>query len=203
MKLNSYIVAHDTGFSPNPFWGFCTLANCKPAIRRKANVGDWIVGLTTKQKGNKIVYAMEVNEILSFYKYFNDKRFTKKIPDYTLRTIHKRGDNIYKPLESGGYQLYQQLQSMHSNGVNENPCSKCKDLNGKNVLISDNYYYFGSKAIDLPSDLHDLILTQNHKNKFSEEVISSFLKYISKQTKNINAPPSEWPPNDSSWEMGK
>jgi hypothetical protein len=132
MKLYSYIVAHDTGFSPNPFWGFCTLADCKPTIRRTANVDDCIVGLTPKSKGNKIVYAMEVSEKLPFCEYFNDKRFTRKIPDCTLYTIHKMGDNICKPLESGGYQ---QLESKYSNGVNENPCSKCKDLSGKNVLI--------------------------------------------------------------------
>lgn len=40
MKLFSYIVTHDAGFAPNPFWGYCTLACCKPAIRRTANVGD-------------------------------------------------------------------------------------------------------------------------------------------------------------------
>ena len=30
-KLYSYIVATDSGFSPNPFHGFCTLACCKPS----------------------------------------------------------------------------------------------------------------------------------------------------------------------------
>lgn len=179
MRLYSYIVALDTGFSPNPFWGFCTLADCKPTIRRTANVGNWIVGLTPKSKGNKIVYAMEVREKLPFHEYFNDKRFTRKIPDCTLCTIHKMGDNIYQPLESGGYQ---QLQSQHSNGVNENLSSKDTDLKGKNVLISNNYYYFGSKAIELPLDLHGLIVTRGHKNKFPEEIISTFLKYISSQT---------------------
>jgi hypothetical protein len=43
MKLYSYVVTHDTGFSPNPFWGCCTLADCKPAIRRTAKIGDWVV----------------------------------------------------------------------------------------------------------------------------------------------------------------
>ena len=60
MKLYSYIVTHDTGFSPNPFWGSCTLANCKPGIRRTAEVGDWIVGLSRKVRGNRIVFAMNV-----------------------------------------------------------------------------------------------------------------------------------------------
>ena len=45
MRLFSYVVAHDTGFSPNPFFGYCTLACCKPVIRRSAQAGDWVVGL--------------------------------------------------------------------------------------------------------------------------------------------------------------
>ena len=34
MKLYSYIVARDFGFAPNPFYGFCTLATCKPKIAK-------------------------------------------------------------------------------------------------------------------------------------------------------------------------
>jgi hypothetical protein len=44
MTLYSYVVAHDFGFAPNPFDGLCTLATCKPDIRKKAAVGDYIVG---------------------------------------------------------------------------------------------------------------------------------------------------------------
>ena len=43
-SLFSYVVRYDSGFAPNPFHGFCTLATCKPGIRAHANVGDWVVG---------------------------------------------------------------------------------------------------------------------------------------------------------------
>ena len=43
-NLFSYVLRYDDGAAPNPFWGTCTLAICKPAIRRKANLGDWVVG---------------------------------------------------------------------------------------------------------------------------------------------------------------
>jgi len=34
---------HDSGFVPNPFHGYCTLACCKPQIRRKARErGGWL-----------------------------------------------------------------------------------------------------------------------------------------------------------------
>ena len=32
-RVFSYVVVHDTGFSPNPFHGLLTLACCKPLIR--------------------------------------------------------------------------------------------------------------------------------------------------------------------------
>jgi hypothetical protein len=35
-----YVVKHDGGFAPNPFHGFCTLACCKPKIRKGAKEGD-------------------------------------------------------------------------------------------------------------------------------------------------------------------
>ncbi|MBT0653358.1 hypothetical protein [Geomobilimonas luticola] len=198
MRLFSYIVTHDTGFAPNPFWGFCTLANCKPAIRRAANVGDWIVGISPKAKGNKLIYAMQVNEILTYEQYFNDERFSEKIPYYNSKVVHKRGDNIYRPLQNGNFQ---QLQSMHSNGDSENPTTKAHDLGGIKVLIAhnDNFYYHGSKALVLPTDLNVLKVGRAHKNRFSPEVITAFLNFISNQQSGVNAPPYSWPPNDNSW----
>ena len=46
MTLYSYIVTTDSGFAPNPFHGYLTLACCKPMIRRTVQVGDVVVGLS-------------------------------------------------------------------------------------------------------------------------------------------------------------
>jgi len=197
MKLYSYVVTHDTGFSPNPFWGCCTLADCKPAIRRTAKVGDWVVGLSPKVDGNRIIYAMQVKEIVPFDKYYRDSRFAVKIPDYsTGKVVHKCGDNIYKPLPKGEFQ---QLQSMHSNGTYENHSTKAHDLGGKNVLISRTFYYFGSRPLDLPESLDDLKVVRFHKNRFTQDMVSAFVTFITRQTAGINAPPTSWPHNDDSW----
>jgi len=85
MKLYSYVMVSDTGFAPNPFDGFCTLACCKPNIRRTASVDDWIVGTGSNGTvGNdKLIYAMKVTEKTDFDIYYHDKRF------------HNRLDNIY------------------------------------------------------------------------------------------------------------
>ncbi len=197
MKLFSYIVTHDTGFSPNPFWGYCTLADCKPAIRRTAQVGDWIVGLTPKHKGNRVVFAMEVDEILDYARYYQDPRFANKIPDYTKgQVIYKTGDNIYKPLPSGGFQ---QLQSMHSHGEQENPETKAHDLGGVNVLVGTSFRYFGASGPELPPPLNELKVGRAHKNRFSRETISDFIEFVSWYPTGVNAPPTSWPTDDTSW----
>jgi hypothetical protein len=197
MKLYSYVVTHDTGFSPNPFWGCCTLANCKPAIRRTAKVGDWIVGLSPKANGNRLIYAMQVEEIIQFNQYYRDSRFAAKIPDYTNgKVVYKCGDNIYKPLPNGEFQ---QLQSTHSNGANENPKTKAHDLGGKNVLISKTFYYFGSRGLDLPETLENLKVGRAQKSRFSSDIMTTFINFISRQKAGVNAPPNSWPHDDDSW----
>jgi len=201
MKLYSYIVVHDTGFAPNPFWRFCTLATCKPVIRRTASKGDWIVGLSPKADGNRIIYAMRIDEILPYDQYFKDPRFRNKKPEYgTDKVVNKCGDNIYELLSSGGFR---QLPSQHSRGVCDNPRSKEHDLSGENCLISNHFYYFGQKRIDLPDALSIMITGRAYKNRFSDEIKTAFMAFIKNQKPGIHAPPTKWPPDDDSWLIRK
>jgi len=80
VKLYSYVVARDYGFAPNPFSGSCTLATCKPEIRRMASVGDWVVGTgsATQNRRGSLVYAMKVAEAMSFNSFWDDPRFENK-----------------------------------------------------------------------------------------------------------------------------
>lgn len=199
MKLYSYIVTHDTGFSPNPFWGCCTLADCKPAIRRTAEIADWIVGLSPKASGNRIVFAMEVDEILDYASYHSDGRFANKIPDYNSgEVVWKAGDNIYKPLPNGEFQ---QLRSMHSHRDKENPETKARDLGGVNVLVARRFHYFGSSAPELPPCLEELKVRRGHKNRFSRKTVGDFLEFISSYPQGVSAPPTKWPGGDMSWKQ--
>jgi len=117
--------------------------------------------------------------------------------------VYRCGDNIYKPLVDNPQTNddFQQLQSMHSQGKGpiEDPKSKKHDLNGKNVLISHKFHYFGSKPIDLPDTLVELKVGRAHKSRFSQETISTFVEFISRQSAGVDAPPSSWPQNDDSW----
>jgi hypothetical protein len=134
MKLYSYVVRVDGGVAPNPEKGICTLACCKPVIRRKAQVGDWVVGTGSVENigQHKMVYAMKVSEVLTSDEYFKDKRFKKRV------------DNIY---HKEGRKWVQEPNNFHSD-----PQSKKRDLGGKNVLIGKEFYYLGKKGKELYSN---------------------------------------------------
>ena len=42
MNIYAYIVPVDDGAAPNPYGGVCTLAICKPNLRKIAKQGDWL-----------------------------------------------------------------------------------------------------------------------------------------------------------------
>ena len=48
MRVFSYVGASDSGFAPNPFHGTCTLASCKPQIRRSVKSVDLIVAMSSR-----------------------------------------------------------------------------------------------------------------------------------------------------------
>src|SRR5256885_3849592 len=97
MRLFSYVIPRDYGFAPNPFYGICSLATCKPQIRDTAEVGDWILGTGSKRKGRDgyVIYAMKVEEILTFEKYWSDPRYREKRPILNGSLKQRYGDNIY------------------------------------------------------------------------------------------------------------
>jgi hypothetical protein len=75
MTLYSYCLRYDTGAAPNPFGGICTLVICKPAIRRVAQPGDWVVGLGASSSpigdvSGRVVYAMKITERLTMQGYY-------------------------------------------------------------------------------------------------------------------------------------
>jgi len=187
-------VVYDTGFAPNPFWKFCTIATCKPCIRRRAEVGDWIIGTGSVRNigQNKLVYAMKVTEIMPLEDYGSDSRFRNKIPG--KGTKQEIGDNIYYR-DKDGY-VKQRFPSMHSYPNGEDPETKRHDLDGKNVLISrsGNFYYFGRKGPEIPDQLSCLIKKgPGHKCNFSQQVIDRFLQWIKGKNLGINGDPCGYP----------
>src|ERR1700691_5469200 len=114
MRLHSYVVARDYGFAPNPFFGICTLATCKPRIRSAAKIDDWVVGTgsKTRLRDDHLVYAMRVTGSLTFEEYWADPRFRRKKPNLRGSKKQAFGDNIYFRTTRNG--KWRQLNSHHS-----------------------------------------------------------------------------------------
>lgn len=149
VRVYAYIVKSDTGFAPNPFHGVCTLACCKPAIRRTARPGDWVVGLTPKRLGHRLTYVMRVDEAIPIAEYWT--RFPRKRPEWTsaIRKL-KVGDNCYDTADA---RYPEALESVHNNGEKtaaERKRAIARDLGGRNALISTVFSYFGAAPVPLP-----------------------------------------------------
>jgi len=177
-RLFTYTIPNDDGAAPNPFRGMCSLAICKPYIRRVARIGDWVAGLGSKNTqhsgdlSGRLVYAMRVEEAMSLVEY--DRRaptdWPHRIPNPGSADLSERlGDCIYdfsdgKPVQRPG---------VHGPG-NVNT-----DLKGKNVLVSRDFYYFGSRATRLPDDLLPIRhQTQWHKSDANAPFVEKFVTWL-------------------------
>lgn len=103
-KVCFYVMTIDTGFAPNPFHGWCTLAACTPN-HRDADLarGDYIAGVFRSGGPPRLVYVMEVAMSLDFDAYYRDGRFKKKKPRKDGTWQERAGDNIYFMNPAGEY----------------------------------------------------------------------------------------------------
>ena len=187
-NIFSYVVVSDAGFAPNPFFGYCTLATCKPRICKSAQVGDWIVGTGSAARdvgrGGHLVYAMHVTEVIDTRSYWIDPRFQFKKPKFIEDQIRvsSSGDNIY---EWRGQNSWRQLHSYHSHSDGtQNEAHTEKDTRVARILLSDDFVYFGSEGPLLPSKYLDdghlnfVCIRRNHRRLEDPNVINSFEKWI-------------------------
>ena len=171
MKLSAYILSVDSGFSPNPYGRRCTLACCKPTIRRNAEVGDIIVGTGSVASGRsgKLIYAMRVGEVLPFQTYW--ERYPSKRPS-SRTPISKRGDNIWHTDSTGAWRGVP--GALHDDSQRE------RDLRGENALIAGEFFYFGCDAIAVPAKFASILATtQGHKNTYDTSLIDRFWAWLS------------------------
>jgi hypothetical protein len=135
-KVYSYVVDHDNGYGPNPYFDLCTLCRCKYRKRQEvkrrnivelAEVGDWVIGTGGASKESaghgRLVYAMRVDEKPNRWKYFTDGRFEKKKPVKTGTYEQTRGDN---ELPIDDFEKHKQF-----------------------ALVSRHFYYFGENHINI------------------------------------------------------
>jgi Nucleotide modification associated domain 2 len=201
-RLYSYVVRYDSGFAPNPFYGICTLATCKPDIRKAARIGDWVVGTGSADKrierGGFLVYAMRVTEILTIREYWNDSRFRRKRPNLRGSWKLASGDNIYR--WNAAKKGWDQLDSYHSrpNG-SLNPDHRRKDTSVDRILISTDFVYFGGRGPQLPRRFRNQrgagICKQGRGRKIIDdmELIQDFVAWLrSLDHAGYAGPPLDW-----------
>lgn len=205
IRLFAYKQTHDTGFAPNPFHGFCTLATCKPKIRRYKLKGDWIAGFTstaltkgaTRVGDERLIYLMLVGEVVPLERYYFDPRFMAKRPshpdDSTAICIQSVGDNIYE-LRDG-----QWIQHPNRSHV---PKDTPKDTSGKNALVSMEFYYFGSDPLIIPGEIRPSVPAfQSAHGVQTKDVdrAQAFIDYVRSRGPGIHARPHQWKTGDESW----
>ncbi len=197
MRVFSYVVAKDAGFAPNPFRGCCTLACCKPMIRKAARVGDLIFGLSSRCES--LVYAGRVARILDNRSYWEAAEFRGKRPDWGSRRIVDRvGDNIYEPRPD---ESFTQHRSAHWNHVEDRPDLRHvrRDTGPDAILAMPDFVYFGGDGPNLPEELSFLEVTRGHRSRFSRDEVSTALEFFEALPRGILGRPTLWSNTDSSW----
>ena len=198
MTLYSYVITRDYGFAPNPFHGVCTLATCKPVIRRVATVGDWIIGTGSAGYGRtgQLICAMRVSEAMSFEAYWTDPRFLAKRPILTGSRMQAFGDNIYSRDAEG---QWKQLDSHHSlpGGVT-NQANVSDDTQTDRVLIANEFRYYGTDAPLIPAAFRgdgdaNICTHRGHKKNFAPGLVERFLSWLNEHPSGCLGRPDRWP----------
>ncbi len=199
MRLFSYVVVRDYGFAPNPFFGACTLATCKPSIRRTASVGDWVIGTgsSTRSRRGHLVYAMRITEDMTFNQYWCHHRFFLKRPNLRGSKKQAFGDNIYFKHPSGEWT---QQDSHHSYaGGTPNQHNISRDTGANRVLVSTDYAYWGGEGPEIPARFrdyrgYDVCAGHGHKCRFPHMMVTDFVDWFrSTSETGYLGSPLDWP----------
>ena len=137
LRLFSYVVEHDTGFAPNPDHGYCTLAHCKYNKSGKkrnlvemAKVDDWVTGTGGADPKKSAGHGKLV---------------------YLMRITEKLSLEQYW----NDSRFREKRPSPNQKFPGDNRRDKIKE--GRFVLISDEFWYFGKSAPKLPPSLAEKI----------------------------------------------
>ena len=171
MKIYIYTVPVDDGAAPNPYGDICTLAICKPNLRKIAKVDDWIIGLNSECK---LIYTMKITTVQTMKEYdsFTKENLKIKIPNKSSKNIQEQmGDSVYD-FSNENITL---RPSVHSR------CTKDMDLAGKNVLLSTNFYYFGNQVQKLPKEFDNIVNIDIDFIELDENLKELFFNWLENQ----------------------
>jgi hypothetical protein len=197
MALYSYVLDHDFGFAPNPFFGVCTLATCKPQIRERAVVGDYVMGTgcAKRRRSGRLVYMMRVDGITDYDAYWADERFVRKRPVLGRGVAHAFGDNIYHRDEYG---VWQQANSLHTfpDGT-PNPYNRDHDTHSRKVLVGHEFVYFGGQGPEIPANFRnwrgdDVCSGRGYRRHFEEGLTEAVINWAMALAHGRVGMPADW-----------
>ena len=186
----------DSGFAPNPYHGFMTLACCKPKIRSTADVDDYVIGTYSIAKSLRgdghVVYAMRVTKTVTFDEYSTKDRFKCKKPSRNGDVIAMAGDNIYSRQDCDSPWI--QADSAHSNPDGSQSIERTEhDTKVNRVLISKDFVYFGGDGPELPIfGGEDIRATRpGHRSSFGDATLDAFIDWFQRLPKGQLGDPKE------------
>ena len=161
--LYSYLQPIDNGGAPCVSNGVLSLAICKPRIRKHAKVGDMIVsfaanGMKLKCEKPQIVWMAKVTQVVTMKEYYN--------------LYKERRDCIYDD----------------NLNLLDNPFHFCsnieRDLSGENVLLSNDFIFFGDKHINVDENFLEIVpKVQGHLSQKNSNYEETFRKYFESFTR--------------------
>ncbi len=148
-------------------------------------MGDWVVGTGSKQYGidNRLVFFMEVAEVLTFDQYWNDPRFLQKQPELRGSIKQAFGDNIYHRNKKTG--RWMQEDSHHSLPDGRTNTANVKhDTRVDRVLLGFDFAYWGKTGPKIPKrflrdDVNLCKTGPGFKSRFPEKFVERFTKWAS------------------------
>lgn len=204
MNIFSYKIEHDLGLAPNPFGPYCSLAVCRGSVRgnQRLSLGDWVIGtgskslerLTGRPLIHHLIFAMKVEETLTFNQYWEDQRFQYKKPVVNGSLVKMYGDNFYHTDPVSGEWVQENSAHSKESGEKHEEHTR-KDTRVDKVLLSQNFYYFGDNAIQIPEE-YWLVCSEGRDMKgpaIPEELKEPFIVWLTHgNSTGIHGDPINW-----------
>jgi len=185
--LYTYVLKHDAGLAPNPFFGICTLAVCTPNHQgSRAKRADWIAGVSDKSRGHKLIYVMELDDRIHMSDYFRDRQFAEKRPVMNGTARQRCGDNFYS--QDGSSRWIQ-----HPNRYHMGPECLAQDTRNPWVFVGKKFWYLGRKAIDLPTEFLPMFGGRGARVNHPAEQVAAFQAWVDASLRRgMNALPRDF-----------
>jgi hypothetical protein len=131
-----YKLTADNGGAPCVQDGLLSLAICKPMIRVKAKRGDVIFGFAANSldPNNPLIYIARISDNISKGAYYREHKFTR------------RGDCIYR-WRKGHFERRKDAKYHVDERHLAHDLGMAPDYNRANVLLSDDFRYFGGAGV--------------------------------------------------------